>query len=136
MEKFPPFYYKLVNNKLKKSQVLTYFICIYKKKIILEMFISTLTEYFTVKSGQEVALAPVIAVNFMCLKFFLYFCCLSWGSDSWNLPLVTPASIVLPRATNKVKNLNVFRIMLIPTDIGSLSSKFEILCHPIFLTSV
>ena len=37
-----------------------------KKKIIMEMFIPTPTEYFTVKSGQEMDLIPVIAVNFVC----------------------------------------------------------------------
>ena len=37
------------------------------------MFITTPTEYFTVKSGQVMDLAPVIAENFMCYKFFLHF---------------------------------------------------------------
>ena len=37
-------------------------------------------EYFTVKSGQEMDLAPGIAMNFMCWKFFLYFSGLSRSS--------------------------------------------------------
>ena len=36
--------------------------------MILETLI--LAEYFTVKSGQEIDLALVVAVNFMCQKFF------------------------------------------------------------------
>ena len=91
------------------------------------MFILNPTEYFTVKSGQEIDLAPVIAVNFMCLKFFFYFSGLRKGLDSYNSPLVTPASIVLTRATNKARNFNALRVMLTATDIGSLSSKLKIL---------
>ena len=42
-------------------------ICLHsQKKIILETFIPTPTEYVTVKSGQEMDLAPVIAMNCMC----------------------------------------------------------------------
>ena len=38
------------------------------------------TEYFSVKSRQEMDVAPVIAMNFMRYnKFFLYFSGLSWG---------------------------------------------------------
>ena len=37
-------------------------------------------QYFTVRSGQEMDLAPVIAINFMCCKFFLYFSGLSRSS--------------------------------------------------------
>ena len=47
--------------------------------IIFPSVIPTPTEYFTVRSGQEMDLAPVIGVNFMCEKFFLYFSVLSWG---------------------------------------------------------
>ena len=43
------------------------------------MIIPTPTEYFTVKSGQEMKLAAVIAMNFMHYKFFLYFSGLSIG---------------------------------------------------------
>ena len=39
-----------------------------------------LTEYFTVKCGQEMDLAPVIAINVIYYNFFLYFSCLSRGS--------------------------------------------------------
>ena len=91
------------------------------------MFIPNPTEYFSVKSGQEMDLDPVIAVNFMCSKFFFYFSALRRGPDSQNPPLVTPALIVLTRATNKVRNLNALRVIVRPTDIGTLSSKFEIL---------
>ena len=35
--------------------------------------IPTPTEYFTVTSEQEMNLAPVIAINFMRYKFFVYF---------------------------------------------------------------
>ena len=38
------------------------------------------TKYLTVSAGQEVDFAQVIAMNFMCYKFFLYFSGLSWGS--------------------------------------------------------
>ena len=42
------------------------------------------TEYFTVKSGQEIDLAPGIAMIFMRKYFFLYFFGLSKGGpDSW-----------------------------------------------------
>ena len=37
--------------------------------MILKMFISTTTEYFSAKSGQEMDFALVIAVNSMCQKF-------------------------------------------------------------------
>ena len=30
------------------------------------------TKYFAVRSGQEMDLARVIAMNFMCYKFFFY----------------------------------------------------------------
>ena len=40
------------------------------KKIILEMFNAASTEYFFVKSEQEMDLAPVGAMNIMCLKLF------------------------------------------------------------------
>ena len=44
------------------------------------MFIPTPTKYFTVKSGQEMDFTFVIALNFMCKRFFLYFSGLSRGS--------------------------------------------------------
>ena len=37
-----------------------------QKKIILEMFTAAPTEYFTIMSEQEMDLASVIAMNFMC----------------------------------------------------------------------
>ena len=78
-----------------------------QKKIIFEVFILTHTGYFTVKPGQKIYLAPVIAMNFVCQKFFLYFSNLSRGGpDLLNPPLVTPAPIVPTRATTKVRNLN------------------------------
>ena len=56
-------------------------------------------------------LAPVIAMNFMYYKFFLYFSGLTRGGpDPFNPLRATPASIVPTRATNKVKNLNVLSI--------------------------
>ena len=68
------------------------------------------TEYSTVRSGQEMDLAPVIVMIFMCYKFCLYFSGLSWRSpDHLDPPQVTPASIVPTRATNKVRNLNVLQ---------------------------
>ena len=86
-----------------------------QNKIILKkMFISTSshisirTEYFAVRSGLEMDLAPVIAMNFMCYKFFLYQSGLSRGQDHLVLPLVTSASIVPTGATNKLRNLNVW----------------------------
>ena len=50
-------------------------------------------------------------------------------------PLALPF-VVAALACNKVRNLNVLRVMLRITNIGSLSSKFEILQHPIFLASI
>ena len=51
-----------------------------KNNIILEMFIPpSHTEYFTVNSGPEMDLAPVIAIKFICCKFFLCFSSLSRG---------------------------------------------------------
>ena len=72
-------------------------------------------------------LASVIAMNFMCWKFFLYFSGMSRVRDPLNPSLVTPALIIPIRATNKNKNFNFLRVMLRLTNIGSLSSKFEIL---------
>ena len=79
------------------------------------MFISTTshvsipTEYFAVRSGQEMDLASVIAMNFM-LQVFLIFIRFEQGSeDHLGSPLVTSASIVPTRATNKLRNLNVWR---------------------------
>ena len=126
MVKYQPFYYKLVDHEIKKNTSFN-LICLHlQKKIILEIFIAAPTEYFTVKSEQEMDLASVSAMNFMCLKL-LYFSSLSRGPDPLNPSLVTPASIVPIRATNKVRNLNVLRVMLRLTNMGSLSSKFEIL---------
>ena len=56
------------------------------------------TECFTVKSELEMDLAPVIAMNFIFLRFE------QGGPDPLNLPLVMPASIAPIRATNKVRN--------------------------------
>ena len=65
MVKYQPFDYKLVNHKIK---IITSFNLIRRhlqKKIILEMFIPTPTEYFAIKFGQEMDLAQVIMMNFM-----------------------------------------------------------------------
>ena len=62
MVKCQPFYSKPVNHQNGLQ----------KKKIILAIFIPPI-DNFTVKSGQEISLAPVIPMKFMCYKFFLYF---------------------------------------------------------------
>ena len=62
--KYQPFHYKLVNHKIKKITSFNLIGLHLQKKIILEMFIPT--EYFRVKSGQEIDLARVIAMSFMC----------------------------------------------------------------------
>ena len=69
MIKFEPFYYKLVNHKIKKITGFN-LICLHLQK--KDSFVDvhpTPTEYFTVKSGQEIDLDPVIAMNFMCFSF-------------------------------------------------------------------
>ena len=73
MAKFKSFYNKLVNLKTKKITTFKLIRLHLQNKIILEkMFIpntsqhSHPSEYFIVKSGQEIGLAPVIAMNFMC----------------------------------------------------------------------
>ena len=69
-------------------------------------------------------LAPVIAINFINI-----FSGLSRGvTDPLNPSLVTPASIVPTRATNKVRNVNALTVMLrLTTRHGIfLSSNFEI----------
>ena len=66
-----------------------------QEKIILEMFMAAPTEYFTVKSEQEMDLASVIAMNFMKVLFiFLRLEQRSRPLESQNPPLVTLASIV------------------------------------------
>ena len=64
--KYHPFYYKLVNHKIKKITSFNLIRLHLQKQIIFEMFIPTPTEDFTVKSGQEMDLAPVNAMNFLC----------------------------------------------------------------------
>ena len=68
-------------NKPQNKKITNFkLICLHlQNKIILKkMFISTTShisipnEYFAIRSGQEMDLAPVIAMNFMCYKFFLY----------------------------------------------------------------
>ena len=54
------------------------------------------TKYFTVSSGQEVDLAPVIAMNFTCYKIFLYFSDLSWGGP--DLPRSTTGNASVDRS--------------------------------------
>ena len=51
------------------------------------------------------------------------------GQNPTNPLLVKPQSIVPTRATNKVRKLNVLKVILGPaiTDIGSWSSKLKIL---------
>ena len=99
MVKYHPFYYKLLDHEIKNNASFN-LICLHlQKKVILEMFIAAPTEYFTVKSEQEMDLASVIATNFMCYKFFLYFSGWGRGRDPLNPSLVTPASIVPIRVT-------------------------------------
>ena len=66
MIKYHLFYYKLVNHKIKKITSFNLFRVHLQKKMILQMFIPTHTEYFTVKFRQERYLTLVIATNFMC----------------------------------------------------------------------
>ena len=59
-------------NKIKNASC--NLIRLHKKKIfgIWEIFIFSIPiEYFTLKSGQKMDLAPVIAMNFTCYKLFL-----------------------------------------------------------------
>ena len=116
MAKYQPFYYKLINHKIKK---ITSFILIrlhLQTTTILEMMILTTTEYFTVKSGQEMGHAPVIAMNFMCKKFFLNFSGLSRGwsglfESATGYVSVDRSYHSQTRSRSKVKNLNVLRVM-------------------------
>ena len=71
-DKISAFLLQAGKSKNKKNTSFS-LICLYQKKVILEMFIppiSTLTEYFTVKSGQDMDLAPVLARNFFCVTSF------------------------------------------------------------------
>ena len=70
--KYQPFHYKLVNHKIKKITSFNLIGLHLQKKIILEMFIPTPTEYFRVKSGQEIDLAPVIAMNYVLEGFLIF----------------------------------------------------------------
>ena len=65
MVKYQPFDYKLVNHKIKIITSVSLIRLHLQKKIILQMFIPTPTEYFTIKFGQEMDLASVITMNFM-----------------------------------------------------------------------
>ena len=66
MIKFQPFYDKLVDHKIKKITSCNLIRLHLQKKVILEMFIAAPTEYFPAKFEQEMDLALVIAMNFMC----------------------------------------------------------------------
>ena len=63
----------MVNHKIKKITSFSLIRLHLQAKIILEMFIPIPTEYFTVKSGQEMDLASVISMNFYVLEDFLTF---------------------------------------------------------------
>ena len=67
MLKYQPFYYKLADHEIKKITSFN-LICLHlqKKKKFFKMFIATPTEYFTAKSEQDINLASVIAMNFVC----------------------------------------------------------------------
>ena len=73
MVKFQPFYCKINHKKIQCFNLIRLQL---KKKIIVEMFILPFhphpPEYFTVK-WTKMDLVPVIALNFMGSKFFLYF---------------------------------------------------------------
>ena len=81
MAKFQLFSYQQVNQKIKKITSFNFTRLYLKRMIILKMFISPSqnypTEYFAVKYGQEMYLTPVIAINFVYYKLFLYFSSLS-----------------------------------------------------------
>ena len=96
MVKYQPFCYKLVDHEIKKKISSFNMIRLHlQEKIILEMFMAAPTEYFTVKSEQEMDLASVIAMNFMKVLFiFLRLEQRSRPLESQNPPLVTLASIV------------------------------------------
>ena len=66
MVKYWPFYNKLIDHKLKNIISFNLIRLHLQKKIILELYIAVPTKYFTVKSEQEMDLASVIAMNFMC----------------------------------------------------------------------
>ena len=67
MVRYQPSYCKLINHEIeKKLQVYPDLSAFTKKQIILEMFIAASTKYFTVKSEEEMDLASVTAMNFMC----------------------------------------------------------------------
>ena len=77
-------HHKLLDYKSNNHKVLNLFVCIYKKRYFCKRYSflphpSTPTKYFTVSAGQEVDFAPVIAMNFMCYTFFLYFSGFSRG---------------------------------------------------------
>ena len=61
-------------------------------------------EYFTAKPGQEMDLAPVIAMNFMRYKFFLLFSSLKKGGFGPREPSLDPPLVrQTPRAWFKYK---------------------------------
>ena len=66
MVKYQRFYYKLLDHEIKNITSFNLIRLLLQKKMILEMFITASTEYFTAKSEQEMDLASVIAMKFMC----------------------------------------------------------------------
>ena len=77
----------------------------FKKKIIsLEIFIplSHPTKHFTFKSGQEINFARVIAMSFMCYKFFLCLSGLTGGQNSLDLPWIRHLYTALTAASIKI----------------------------------
>ena len=67
MVKYQPYYYKRVDHDIIINPITSFnLIRLHlQKKIILEMFIAAPTEYFIVKSEQEMDLASAFAMNFM-----------------------------------------------------------------------
>ena len=65
MVKYQPYYYKLVDHDIKPITSFNLIRLHLQEKIILEMFIAAPTEYFIVKSEQEMDLASAFAPNFM-----------------------------------------------------------------------
>ena len=66
MVKYQRFYYKLLDHEIKNITSFNLIRLLLQKKMILEMFITAPTEYFAAKSEQEMDLASVIAMKFMC----------------------------------------------------------------------
>ena len=64
--KIPAFLLQAGRSRNKKNTSFSLIRQHLQKKVILEMFIAAPAEYFTAKSDQEMDLASVIAMTFMC----------------------------------------------------------------------